>query len=248
MCSGGLVILVLARVPIPREAYLEDNFYTQLNGVEVYLQCLLADLSEDLKEGMIYGILREVFNLIAKPSAAVSPVLCVLLTLVHPSVIDSAVIWLIGDVKKEDQQDEEEEEDGEIEEPADLMMCSVTPDEMRQALLTLCNWLCYWRTPVLSPWVQAFITNLQVPRNFLKNYVTTWSLYWICGHSNKTCSFLQDSGKYDILIDVALDTISPMFEALAIPKMRPLVSGIFLHVLACMRHTTEAFELVSHKL
>lgn len=224
-------------MPIPREAYLEDNFYAQLNGVEVYLQCLLADLHEDLKEGMIYGILREVFKLISKPGAQVSPVLCVLLTLVHPSIIDNAVMWLIGDVKKEAQQDEE------VEEPADVMMCPVTPDEMRQALLTLCNWLCYWRTPVLSPWVQAFVTNLQVPHNFLKSYIDS---YWNCGHNNKTFFFLQDSGKYDILIDVALDTICPMLEALAIPKMRPLVSGIFLHVLACMRHTTEAFELVSH--
>lgn len=87
--------------------------------------------------------------------------------------------------------------------------------KLEQALFTLCTWLSKWTfTDNLGPLVLAFMEGLENERH------------------------------YDILVEVTMATIEPLFKLLILPNSRNSVGPVVLHMLTRVQNTPDAFHKI----
>lgn len=96
-----------------------------------------------------------------------------------------------------------------------ILHSGYSEQHFEQALLTLCKWLSQWTsTPNLGPLVLSFMEGLEA-----EHY-------------------------YDILVDVTLKYIEPLFNLLILPQCRRFVAPVVYHMLRSMQHSPEAFHKI----
>lgn len=62
--------------------------------------------------------------------------------------------------------------------------------------------------------------------------------------TKKNFFFFQELNKFDILLDVSMDVIGDLFNALQFPSVRILAINVFLHILASTRDSIDVFDKV----
>ncbi|XP_072931097.1 ubiquitin carboxyl-terminal hydrolase 35 isoform X2 [Epargyreus clarus] len=87
---------------------------------------------------------------------------------------------------------------------------------LRSSLSCLYRWMYEWHgTPTLGNWILSYV------------------------------KALQESERFDILIEVSLDNLASMFSALATPSLRQSNANVIFHVLASLRESTDALDRIS---
>jgi ubiquitin carboxyl-terminal hydrolase 35/38 len=100
-----------------------------------------------------------------------------------------------------------------------ILQTGYTAESLKRALQTLCNWLMKWTwTENLGPLVLAFMQGLDV------------------------------QGHYDILFEVTIATIEPLFKLLIMPEHRKSVGPIVIYMLSSMLSQTQSNPVAFHKI
>ncbi|RZB38695.1 ubiquitin carboxyl-terminal hydrolase 35 [Asbolus verrucosus] len=96
-----------------------------------------------------------------------------------------------------------------------ILQSGYSPESLKRALRTLCTWLTKWTwTENLGPLVLTFMQGLEVQQH------------------------------YDILYEVTIATIVPLFKLLILPEHRKSVGPIVLYMLSQAQHNPDAFHKI----
>ncbi|KAK9871639.1 hypothetical protein WA026_013019 [Henosepilachna vigintioctopunctata] len=181
VCVEIVAGLGMFQIPSDPEKFIK--FIKNLEFVESVLK------QECTNGELMYATLEALYNEISHPSKVLSPAMSVVLQLIEPDNIATAVKWILRG--------------------------GYTDQNLERALLNLCTWLTKWTyTPNLGTLVLAFMQGLEAEQHF------------------------------DILLEVTLATIEPLFRLLVLPDSRRSVGPVVLYMLSKVQNSPDVFHKI----
>lgn len=143
-------------------------------------------------EEAIFAALKAFYNGISDPHRQRQPTMAIVLQLISVEALPSAVKFILSS--------------------------GSTENSLREALMTLCNWLSRWTfTPNLGPLILRFMQGLEIEQH------------------------------YEILVEVTLKYVQHLFKLLVLPDSRPTIGPVVLYMISSWQHSPEAFlKVVPH--